>query len=70
MCPLLNNLLYLFLFEAHLTTLPVTQIIKRRMVYSLYYFRSKCSHYCILAMSVMSLRHVRHVNVVSSASRT
>jgi hypothetical protein len=67
-CQLVNNLLRIFLTDAHLTTLPVTQIIKRRMVYSLHFLRDKCVHYCILAMSVMSLRHIRHVNVVSSAS--
>jgi len=66
-CRLANNLLYIFLFVAHLATLPVTQIIERRMFYSLYFLRGKCVHYCILAMSVMSIRHIRHVNVVSSA---
>ena len=61
---LVNNLLRIFLIVAHLTTLPVTQIIKHRLVCNLYFLRDKCVHYCILAMSVMSLRHVRHVNVV------
>jgi hypothetical protein len=67
-CRLVNNLLGIFLTDGHLTTLPVTQIIKHRMVYSIYFLRDKCVHYCILAMSVMSLRHVRYINVVSSAS--
>lgn len=67
-CRLENNLLYIFLFVAHLATPPVTQIIERRIFYSLYLLRDKYVHYCILAMSVLSIRHVYHVNVVSSAS--
>lgn len=67
-CRLVNNLLYIFLCVAQLGTLPVSQIIERRIFYSLYFSRGKCVHYCILAMSVLSIRHVRHVNVVSSAS--